>query len=531
MNFCLCTDVPFRAGKPTRSPHDWLCKFCVTSSGNPYATMASRVMPSRRDQRIENRQPSRRGSRPEWRLWRKSWSSFDKPQKKSEESSQPETDAPSKAAYKMAIKDFGQLQTAGLFPDDHPAIRSLRAELDHVKAVSAESVPFSKRIRAGQNQVAMHESELKTANERVEEAALSIVAAQQSLEQHRAKVEDVEKALQERRNQLEHLHRQAAAEASHGAEATQLEVMFPDGITQHLPQEAKDILKRATNSARQRQRQRKQLHNQPRKGWRSMSSEAWTTRMTLPRKHGSKRALMSCCRPRQGETPKDWQYCGQKWPETSAHQCRRRSRSKGSTADGRPRSPSLQTTGTSGLQSGWHKWGRDTWCCGWSTGWKPADVERKRGSSNAEAGGGFSPAKRHALKTKSESSLATSAGVSVAALKHWGLEWVWPVRSWQSKELQAHQGRLTMAQVPIMGGLEVFSVYFYHTEEWTERNQQLLEALSVEVRRRTGLWIVAGDFNMEAEIFVQFATPKSLPGVLFRPAGPTFRHGASGSML
>ena len=33
-----------------------------------------------------------------------------------------------------------------------------------------------------------------------------------------------------------------------------------------------------------------------------------------------------------------------------------------------------------------------------------------------------------------------------------------------------------MAWVPIMDGLTVFSVHFYHTEEWTERSQQLLEA-------------------------------------------------------
>ena len=36
---------------------------------------------------------------------------------------------------------------------------------------------------------------------------------------------------------------------------------------------------------------------------------------------------------------------------------------------------------------------------------------------------------------------------------------VWPARGWQSKELQ-DQGRLTMAWVPIMGGITVFSVEF-----------------------------------------------------------------------
>ena len=51
----------------------------------------------------------------------------------------------------------------------------------------------------------------------------------------------------------------------------------------------------------------------------------------------------------------------------------------------------------------------------------------------------------------------------------------------------------------------MFSVYFYHTEEWTERNQQILEAASREIRRCPLLWILAGDFNMEPEIFGQYA--------------------------
>ena len=52
----------------------------------------------------------------------------------------------------------------------------------------------------------------------------------------------------------------------------------------------------------------------------------------------------------------------------------------------------------------------------------------------------------------------------------------------------------------------MFSVYFYHTEEWTERNQQLLEATSLEIRRCPEQWILAGDFNMEPGNFGQYAT-------------------------
>ena len=130
---------------------------------------------------------------------------------------------------------------------------------------------------------------------------------------------------------------------------------------------------------------------------------------------------------------------------------------------------------------------------------------------------GFTPAKLNALKAKTDSSLATSAGTFVAAPEHKLLEWVWPARGWQSKELQ-DQGRLTMAWVPIMGGITVFSVYFYHTEEWTERNQQILEATSREIRRCPGLWILAGDFNMEPETFGEYATHARLAGVLVKPA-------------
>ena len=124
-------------------------------------------------------------------------------------------------------------------------------------------------------------------------------------------------------------------------------------------------------------------------------------------------------------------------------------------------------------------------------------------------------AKRSALKVKSESPLATSAGTFVAALKDW--EWVWLARGWQSKMMQSHQGRLTMAIGSNHGRLTVFSVHFNLTEEWTRRNQQLQEALSGEIQTCAGLWIVAVDFNVEPGVFWQFATP----------AAPTFRHGAS----
>ena len=64
---------------------------------------------------------------------------------KKSESAQRETDVPTRAAYKMAVKYFGQLQTTGVFADDHPAIQMVKAGLDQARAASDESVPLSKR--------------------------------------------------------------------------------------------------------------------------------------------------------------------------------------------------------------------------------------------------------------------------------------------------------------------------------------------------------------------------------------------------
>ena len=194
-----------KAGKPPRSLHDWLCKFCLmigcvgfasrahrirtatmASAENATNAISRRVMPSRRNQRSENRQRSRRRNRSRWRHRRKRWGSFGKRRRNHKNPHNKRQMRRPRQHTKMTIKAFGQLQTAGLFSDDHRAIKSLKAELDKAKAAGDESVPLSKRIRAGQNQVAMHERHLKAANERVEEAEQSIVAAQQSLEQHRA---------------------------------------------------------------------------------------------------------------------------------------------------------------------------------------------------------------------------------------------------------------------------------------------------------------------------------------------------------
>ena len=240
--FCLHTDMPIRVGKPPRSLHDWLCRFCTTSAGNPYRNNGFRKECHRCHlakgeafkAKSESRELPTKSTKGSARVaaMEKELAQLRQAVKKTEEQSQQESDAPSKVAYKHAIRGLGKL--VGFLSEDHPAIRTIRAELDQAKAASDESVPLSKRIRASQNQIAMHERDLKAAKERVEEAERNLVTAQSGLEQSQAKALEIEKALQERRTHLEHLHRQAAAEASRGPEATPLDAILPDDLTKHL---------------------------------------------------------------------------------------------------------------------------------------------------------------------------------------------------------------------------------------------------------------------------------------------------------
>ena len=183
--------------------------------------------------------------------------------------------------------------------------------------------------------------DLKAVNDRVQETEQSIVVAQQSLEQHRAKVVEIEKSLQERRNHLEQLHRQAAAEASHGAVATQLQILVPDGVTKHLPQEASDCLRKAADLHEEERKAEAAATEQPhvrrKKRWSLTSLEISTIGRTpcltpLPR-HESRRALTRYCKLKPEATQRDWQSCGRKWPEISARR-RRMDGAGGATTPG-----------------------------------------------------------------------------------------------------------------------------------------------------------------------------------------------------
>ena len=146
--FCLYTNMPLKVGKPPRLPHDWLCRFCVTSSGNPYRNNGFRRECHRCHlakgeafkARSENREPPAKSTKESAKVGalEKELERYRQAEKKSESAPQ-ETDAPTKAAYKKAIRALGDLQTTGLFADDHPAIKTLKAGLDLAKAATGPS--------------------------------------------------------------------------------------------------------------------------------------------------------------------------------------------------------------------------------------------------------------------------------------------------------------------------------------------------------------------------------------------------------
>ena len=45
------------------------------------------------------------------------------------------------------------------------------------------------------------------------------------------------------------------------------------------------------------------------------------------------------------------------------------------------------------------------------------------------------------------------------------------------ESIPGNEGRIAQAWVNVRGGLRIFSVYFWHSEGWTPRNEAILEAV------------------------------------------------------
>ena len=162
VSFVLYTNMPFQSvGKPPRSLHDWLCRFCVTSSGNPYRNNGFRKECHRCHlakgeafkARSEHREPPTKSTKESARsgsAGERVGTDTERQRKKSEESAQQEINAPTKAAYKKAIKASWRIADDWIVRRRPPGDQDgSKQRLDQAKAASDEFLPFSKRIRAG----------------------------------------------------------------------------------------------------------------------------------------------------------------------------------------------------------------------------------------------------------------------------------------------------------------------------------------------------------------------------------------------
>ena len=78
-------------------------------------------------------------------------------------------------------------------------------------------------------------------------------------------------------------------------------------------------------------------------------------------------------------------------------------------------------------------------------------------------------------RASSEDRTHTSGGVFVAVDRNLG--GVVGAEEGAIESIPGNEGRIAQAWVNVGGGLRVFSVYFWHSEGWTSRNEALLEVV------------------------------------------------------
>ena len=101
--------------------------------------------------------------------------------------------------------------------------------------------------------------------------------------------------------------------------------------------------------------------------------------------------------------------------------------------------------------------------------------------------------------TGSEDRKHTSGGLFVAVDSNLGA--VVGAKEGAIESIPGNEGRIAQAWVNVRGGLRVFSVYFWHSEGWTLRNEALLEAVLKQTGTTRHPWLIACDANMCPEDF------------------------------
>ena len=69
------------------------------------------------------------------------------------------------------------------------------------------------------------------------------------------------------------------------------------------------------------------------------------------------------------------------------------------------------------------------------------------------------------------------------------------------ESIPGNEGRIVQAWVNVRGGLRIFSVYFWHSEGWTPRNEALLEAVMKQASTTGHPWLIACGANVCPEHF------------------------------
>ena len=93
----------------------------------------------------------------------------------------------------------------------------------------------------------------------------------------------------------------------------------------------------------------------------------------------------------------------------------------------------------------------------------------------------------------------TSGGVFVAVDSNLGA--VEGAEEGANDSIPGNEGRITQAWANARGGLRVFSVYIWHSEGWSARNEALLEAVVKRATVTGHPWLIACDANMRREDF------------------------------
>ena len=88
----------------------------------------------------------------------------------------------------------------------------------------------------------------------------------------------------------------------------------------------------------------------------------------------------------------------------------------------------------------------------------------------------------------------TSGGVFVAVDSNMGA--VEGAEEGVIESIPGNEGRIAQAWVNVRGGLRVFSVYFWHSEGWTPRNEPCWKHFLKQTRTTGHPWLMACDANM-----------------------------------